>query len=168
MTRVVTIRSASISDIGALDRLFQRSYARLLAADYPPSILVTAVPTMARAQPNLVQSSLFYVAEDEDGEILGAGGWSLAAPGGRPGTRGVGHIRHVATDPDAVRQGVGRAVLEHIMLTAKASGMSQLLSQSTRTAVPFYRAMGFAPEGDIEVPLGGGFRFPAILMRAQL
>lgn len=167
MTQDLTLRVAQTADIGALDRLFQRSYARLLAPDYPPSVLVTAIPVIARAQPALVGSGLFYVVEGAEG-ILGAGGWSLQPPGGRPGQRGTGHVRHVATDPDAVRRGVGRMLLEHIMLVARASGMMALDCQSTRTAVPFYQSMGFDALGEITVPLPGAQDFPAVRMRRLL
>lgn len=121
MTADIILRTARQSDIGALDRLFRRSYSRLLAADYPPSTLVTAVPVIARAQPDLVASGLFYVVEDGERRLLGAGGWSLAGPGRRPAQPGIGHIRHVATDPDATRRGVGRRLLEHILRVAAQS-----------------------------------------------
>jgi len=140
-----------------------------LAKDYPPSVLVTAIPTIARAQPRLVASGLFYVVEDDAGAgLLGAGGWSLEAPGGRPGQRGVGHIRHVATDPAATRRGVGRMLLQHILLVARASGMAQMHCQSTLTAEPFYAAMGFVAQGPITVPLSGGLAFPAVFMTSQV
>ncbi len=169
MQDTLTIRTARRDDIGALDDLFQRSYTRLLARDYPPSVLVTAIPVIARAQPHLVASGLFYVIHKEGSDdLLGAGGWSLQAPGGRPGQRGVGHIRHVATDPNATRRGVGRKLLAHILLVAKASGMSMMHCQSTLTAEPFYAAMGFDREGEINVPLAGGLSFPAIFMTTLL
>ena len=148
MTDTLTLRTAQKDDIGDLDRLFRRSYARLLAADYPPSVLVTAIPIFGRAQPQLVASGPFYVAESA-GVIVAAGGWSLTAPGERPGQRGTGHVRHVASDPDHLRKGAARAVLDHIMLVAKASGIAALHCQSTRTAVPFYAAMGFRALGGI-------------------
>jgi GNAT superfamily N-acetyltransferase len=167
MSQDLTLRIAQSADVGALDRLFQRSYARLLMPDYPPSVMVTAIPVIARAQPALVGSGLFYVVEDADG-IVGAGGWSLQPPGGMQGQRGTGHVRHVATDPDAVRRGVGRMLMEHIALVAKASGMMELACHSTLTAVPFYESMGFEQLGGISIPLAGGIIFPAVRMRRLL
>ncbi|SMX41446.1 GNAT family N-acetyltransferase [Maliponia aquimaris] len=164
MTAGILLRTARQSDITALDRLFRRSYSRLLAADYPPSTLVTAVPAIARAQPDLLASGLFYVVEDSEQRVLGAGGWSLGAPGRRPAQPGIGHIRHVATDPDATRRGVGRLLLEHILRVAEDSGMARMHCQSTLTAVPFYRAMGFVAQGDMAVPLPGGIVFPTVFM----
>ncbi|MDA7426774.1 GNAT family N-acetyltransferase [Thalassococcus lentus] len=161
------IRQAQMSDITSLDRLFQRSYAQLLAMDYPPSVLVTAIPIIGRAQPDLIRSGLFFVAERGDA-IIGAGGWSMQAPGGRPGVRGIGHIRHVATDPDHVRQGVAQLLMAAILMGAKACGMVQMQCQSTLSAVGFYEAMGFVACGDIDVPLPGGLAFPAVHMERML
>lgn len=167
MTDTVSLRRATEADISALDHLFQRSYLQLLVPDYPPSALVSAVPIMARAQPGLIRSGLFHVIE-ERGRLLGAGGWSLEAPGGRPGQRGVAHVRHLATDPDAVRRGVGRRLLTHILLEAKGSGMLQMRCQSTLTAVPFYSAMGFVPQAEQEILLNGAVPFRTVAMLAQL
>ena len=167
MTDALTLRTAEPGDLAALDLLFQRSYTRLLKADYPPSVLVTAVPIIARAQPALLASGSFFVVEDGTG-IVGAGGWTMQAPGARPGARGVGHVRHVATDPGALRRGVGRMLMEHVLLHAKASGIAQMRCQSTRTAVPFYSAMGFQTLGEIVVPLRGGIDFPAVAMERML
>ncbi|MBS0126115.1 GNAT family N-acetyltransferase [Thetidibacter halocola] len=168
MTETLTLRRATEADIGALDRLFQRSYRMLLEPDYSPVVLVMALPVMARAQPALIRSGLFHVVETSDGRLAGAGGWSLQAPGGRPGQRGVGHVRHVATDPAFSRRGVGRMLMAHVLLEARASGMTSLHCQSTLTAVPFYEALGFVRRGPVAVTLAGGIEFPTEFMVAQL
>lgn len=163
----LTLRTAQPSDLGALDRLFGQSYPALLAADYPPSVLVTAVPLISKAQPALLASgSFFVVCEGED--ILGAGGWTMQAPGGKPGARGTGHIRHVVTDHRRTREGIGRRLMEHTILHAHACGMRQLHCQSTRTAVPFYAAMGFVVQAEIDIPLRPGIHFPAVFMSRLL
>ena len=66
---------------GAVERLLLRSYPRLLAADYPPSVMVTAVPLLARAQPGLLASGRYFVAEGANGRVLAAGGWSSGRAG---------------------------------------------------------------------------------------
>ena len=163
-----TIRTASMADISDLDRLFERSYLRLLAPDYAPSVLMTAAPIISRAQPDLIKSGLFFVVETPEGTIGAAGGWSMNPPGGKPGIRGVGHIRHVATDPDIARGGYGRALLQHILLHAKASGMREMHALSTLTAVPFYEAMGFVSQGEVETTFPGGIKFPSVFMTSIL
>lgn len=163
----LTLRRAEPFDLDALDVLFGQSYPALLKADYPPSVLVTAVPLISRAQSALIASGSFFVVCDGT-EIVGAGGWTMQAPGGRPGTRGIGHVRHVVTDHRRTREGIGRALMDHIILHAHACGMTQLQCQSTRTAVPFYEAMGFEAHGEIDVPLRPAISFPAVFMVRRL
>ncbi|GGH29729.1 Acetyltransferase, GNAT family [Cribrihabitans marinus] len=156
------VRPTSKADLAAVDALLARSYPRLLKADYPPSVLVTALPLISRAQPALLASGTYYVAE-EAAEILGAGGWT------RDGKRAdLGHIRHVATDHRALRRGVGRAILRHALDMARAAGVTEMACWSTRTAVPFYAALGFETLGPMQVELGPGIRFPAVRMKRRL
>jgi GNAT superfamily N-acetyltransferase len=156
------IRPSRDSDLAAVDALLARSYPKLLKADYPPSVLVTALPIISRARPELVGCGTYYVAE-EDARLIGAGGWTRDSKRAE-----LGHIRHVVTDDRAVRRGVGRAILEHAFITARAAGISELECWSTRTAEPFYAAMGFVAEGPLEVGLAPAVRFPAVRMRLQL
>ncbi|MBA3910172.1 MAG: GNAT family N-acetyltransferase [Rhodobacter sp.] len=165
--RILTLRRAVPEDLSAVDRLLSRSYPRLLAADYPPSTLVLAVPRIARARPELLASGTYFLAEGADGALLAAGGWTHATPSG--GTvADTGHVRHVATDPDVVRGGIGRALMAKVMQDAHAEGMLWLDCLSTRTAVPFYTAMGFRVLFPIEVQLAPGISFPVVRMMADL
>lgn len=164
MTQNLTLRVARPDDLTAVDALLARSYPRLLRADYPPSIMVTLVPVISRARPELLASGRYYLVEAE-GRVLGAGGYSFAAPGGQAeGAPGVAHIRHVATDPDATRRGIGRRLMQGIYAAAEAEGVREYECLSTRTAVPFYAAMGFVTVGPVEVPIGQAMRFPAVRM----
>ncbi len=159
-----TLRPAMQQDIAAVDALLARAYPRLLRPDYPPSTLVMAIPLISRAQPALVTCGTYYLVE-ENGALLGAGGWTPNAPGkGNTITRGVGHIRHVVTDDRATRRGVGRALMDHIFADAKGQGLRRLNCLSTLTAEPFYAAMGFKRLAPITVPLAAGIDFPAVEM----
>jgi GNAT superfamily N-acetyltransferase len=168
MTLTISLRRASPADLAAVDRLLSRSYPRLLAHDYPPSTLVLAVPRFARAQPELLASGRYFVAEDTAGRVLAAGGWSRRGPSGGPVSETTGHVRHVATDPAVVRQGVGRALMGRVMQDARGAGMQWLDCLSTRTAVPFYRALGFRDVHPVDLQLGAGIVFPAMRMLADL
>lgn len=161
----LTVRLAGRADLALVDALLARSYPALLKADYPPSVMVTAVPLIARANPGLVTSGHYYVVTDETGRVVGAGG---CTPGRRPvGAAGpVGHIRHLVTDHRRQRQGIGRQLME--ALFAHARGIGQLFCQATRTAVPFYRAMGFVALGPVSVDLAPGIAFPAEAMARRL
>jgi len=159
MADTITIRTTDASDIAAVDALLARSYPALLKDAYPPSVLVTAVPIIARAQPALVTCGTYYVAEDAAGRALAAGGWTRSQR-----RRERAEIRHVATDPAATRRGVGRALMWHILEAARAEGIAAVDCTATRNAVPFYSAMGFVEIGPTEVPLAPGIVFPAVRM----
>ncbi|MCU0911240.1 MAG: GNAT family N-acetyltransferase [Rhodobacteraceae bacterium] len=160
---VLTLRTATVADIGAVDSLLARSYPRLLKADYPPSVMVTAVPLISRARPDLVASGRYYLAEDADGRLLGAGGWSI-----RGGLRGVAEVRHLATDPGALRKGIARRIVGSVLDAARDAGLVRIGCLSSRTAVPFYEAMGFRAAGSAEVTLAAGIVFPAVRMFRML
>ncbi|WP_372574248.1 GNAT family N-acetyltransferase [Ruegeria jejuensis] len=159
---MIRVRPAERSDMAAVDALLARSYPRLLKPDYPPSVLVTALPLISRAQPALFGCGTYYVAEEED-LIRGAGGWTRDRS-----RQDLGHIRHVVTDHRALRRGVGRALVAHALAEARAAGISEMECWSTRTAAAFYAAMGFQSEGPMQVPLQAGISFPAIRMRQRL
>lgn len=164
---MLTVRRATLDDIGAVDLLLRRSYGPLLRADYPPSTLVLALPAVARAQPRLLASGRYFLAE-EAGEVQGAGGWSPEPPGAGRSLRGLGHVRHVATDARAARRGIGRAVMERVMEDARDAGMRRLSSLSTLSAVPFYEALGFRAVRRLDLSFGPGVAFPAVEMERDL
>jgi len=166
MDRLV-IRPSARADLSALDALYARAYPKLLRGFYPPSVLVTALPIISRVQPALVASGTYFVAE-LDGRIVGAGGWTPARPGSGRRDPGRGNIRHVVTDDRMVRRGIGRRLVTHVIADARAAGCSWLHCLSTRTAVPFYAALGFDRLGEVTVPLGGSVPFPAVEMRRDL
>ena len=158
----IDVRVAGAGDVPGVDDLLARSYPRLLAPDYPPSVLVTAIPLIARAQPRLVRSGRYYVAVLGDA-IVGAGGWSGRGPSGEDAP-GVAHVRHFVTDPDQTRRGIGSAILTTCFEAASEAGFQGMACYSTRTAVPFYAANGFEAKGEVEIPLRPGIGFPAIAM----
>jgi GNAT superfamily N-acetyltransferase len=164
----LTLRAATPADLAAVDALLARSYPRLLAPDYPPSVLVTALPLISRARPELLASGTYYVVEDGAGDILGAGGWSRGAAAGGAVTGRVGHVRHLVTDHRALRRGIARSIMAATFAAARKAGCTALDCLSTRTAVPFYAAVGFQTLGPVTVALRPGIEFPAVRMARAL
>jgi GNAT superfamily N-acetyltransferase len=159
----ITVRVARPDDLAGVDALLSRAYPRLLKADYPPSVLVTALPLIVRAQPALLRCGTYYVAETEAGQIVGAGGWTPDRT-----LSDTGHIRHVVCDDRLTRRGIARGLIERAVQTAQDAGIRQMECWSTRTAVPFYAAMGFCEIGPFDVPLRAGITFPSVRMMRDL
>ena len=145
---MIQFRQAHAGDIPAVDAMLRRSYPRLMKGHYPPSVLVTAIPRIARAQPQLVTCGTYFVA-DRDGEILASGGWTRARAEGAE----TGHMRHFVTHDRFARQGIGRALGRHVLEDARATGIRDMTCLATLMAVPFYEALGFARIGALEVHL---------------
>jgi putative acetyltransferase len=79
------------------------------------------------------------------GAVLGIG--ALKALGG-----GAGEIKSMRTHPDHLRQGVGAAILDHIIGQARARGLTRLSLETGRgeafePALAMYRTRGFANGG---------------------
>ncbi len=162
------IRPATQDDHDAVSTLLARSYRALLAPDYPAALLREALPLITRANPGLLRCGTYFVAVDPGtGRVLAAGGWTDISPAGHPGRRGEGHIRHVATDPEAARRGLGRDIMRHVVRSAAQVGVTRLHCLSTLTARPFYGALGFGLLGGIVIRLAPGVHFPAVHMRGE-
>lgn len=168
MADTITIRPTTQADLAAVDALLAASYPTLLKRDYPPSVLVTALPLISRANPALLRSGSYYIAETPEGQALAAGGWTRSPPQGGVGRPEIGHVRHMATHPAHLRQGLAQAIVTRVLADALAAGVEWMICQSTRTAVPFYRAMGFRVRGEIVIALRPGITFPAVEMERAL
>ncbi|MBR9843984.1 MAG: GNAT family N-acetyltransferase [Rhodobacteraceae bacterium] len=168
MPSEISIRPARPSDRSAVTQLFRRSYPPLLSPDYDPAMLRAVLPHITTAQPALLECGTYFIAEDGMGQIVGAGGWTDVSPARGVTMERQGHMRHVATDPGRLRQGVARRLVEASVASAQGFGMERLHCMSTRTAEGFYRAMGFAPRGEVELTLAPGVYFPAVQMQRSL
>ena len=160
-----TIRPASANDAASVSKLLASAYPVLLKYDYAPSILDKALPSMVEAQPALLTSGTYFLVEIR-GRIVAAGGWSWSAPTGSStlGSRTTGHTRHVVTDHRFTRMGAGRALMEHVLRSARQEGADKLNCFSTLTAVPFYEAVGFDQICPIDLKVSPGVYFPAVQM----
>lgn len=165
---VRSIRTATPADAEAVAALLSDCYGTLLAGWYEPSLLARALPIVTKANPKLLASGTYYAMDSGDGRLLGCGGWTAEEPGTGRRVAGEAHIRHFATDPASLRQGIAGALLAHCLAQAEAQAMRRLTCFSTLTAETFYRSCGFTTLGPITLPLAPDLAFPAILMRRRL
>ncbi len=163
-----TIRVATETDFDAVCKLLSASYPALLAEHYDASLLSLALPLMTKANPQLLASGTFYIAESRGYSITACGGWTKEQPGSGRLEPGLAHIRHFATHPDWINQGLARAILNRCIEDAIDHDAVVLECQSTRASEGFYAAQGFKTRGAIEVALKPNVSFPALLMRRVL
>ena len=164
MTVQFMVRVASLDDAEAVGSVLRTSYPNLMASGYPADILARALPLMVRANPALLCSGTYYLAEGPDGTVVGCGGWTFERPGaaGAPIDPTPGHIRHFATDPGWIRCGVGRMLFDRCVADARAAGVRRFECYSSLVAEPFYGALGFVAIEPITIDMGPGIAFPSV------
>jgi N-acetylglutamate synthase-like GNAT family acetyltransferase len=163
----IRIRTAQTGDLTAIERVLAASYPMLMAAAYDRDLLARALPVMIKAQPDLIGSGTYYVAE-ADRAIVGCGGWSREAPDAPAGEESVAHIRHFAVSRDGIGRGVGRALYRRCEECARAAGIRIFECYSSLNGEPFYRALGFAQLAAVEVAMTAGTSLPSVHMRRAI
>ena len=161
------IRQATPADKQILSALILASYSTLYRGWYTDDALAAAMPLMSKANPQLLASGTYYVAVLA-GEIAGCGGWTAMPPGGGTAVPGIAHIRHFATHPDRIRQGVARALMERCFADAKATGVSLLKCMSSLPAENFYARLGFRRVGPAQLSLTSDIHLAAVAMEREL
>ena len=163
----ISIRIAQPEDETVLSALIAASYATLEDDRYDRSQLAKAQELMSKANPKLLASGTYFIAE-VDGTAGACGGWTFDKPGSGELVDGVAHIRHLATHPDYLRRGLARMLIERCLSEARAQGARLMKTQSTLPAERFYASAGFSRVGPIEVAMGPGVTLPAIEMEFPL
>lgn len=162
------LRVAAPEDAARVTALLEACYPLLMADGYEEAHLAVALPLMTRANPALLSSGTYYVAEAANGQVVGCGGWTRERPGTTEVADGLAHIRHFGTHPDWLGRGVGRAIYELCEKEARAAGIQRLECYSSLNAEHFYLALGFTKAGAMEIPLDDGVGLPAVLMLRSL
>lgn len=164
MTESHAIRIAVPDDADAVTGVLTESYPALLADTYETATLAAALPYMIKANPALLKSGTYYLAETAGLGVIGCGGWSHERPGSGERQAGLAHIRHFATRPDWTGHGVGRALMEACVRAASVEGIGRFEAYATLNAEGFYRALGFETVDRLDIPLGDDTAFPALRM----
>jgi GNAT superfamily N-acetyltransferase len=182
----IRIRKAVLGDVPALEKLIDASVRGLQSLDYTPSQIEAALKTVYGVDSQLIADGTYFVAEADDASppsesaIVGCGGWSkrrtlfggdrwnrrlddLLDPG-----RDAAKIRAFFVHPSWARHGIGGMILEASESAAKLAGFTRLEMGATLSGVPFYRAKGYEPLENLQVPLSNGESLPIVRMAKRV
>lgn len=162
------LRIARPEDAAAVDGLLQVSYPKLMASSYDEELLAPALNLMTKANPSLLGSGTYYVAELPSGLVVGCGGWTRERPGAGTIEPHMGHIRHFATHPGWTRCGVGRAIYRLCESAARSAGVIAFECYSSLNAEKFYSALGFENIREVDIELQPSVVLRAVLMWREL
>ena len=163
-----SVRVSAPSDADAVSSVLAASYSTLLTSHYEKTLLDRALPFMTKANPKLLASGTYYLAQSLHGGIVGCGGWTPEHPETGDVLKGEAHIRHFATRPDWTRMGVAQSIMERCCIDSKAQGIDKLLCYATLAAESFYRASGFKPIASLDVLMGANMPFKTVMMQCDL
>ena len=175
-----TIRAATPADIPVLQKLIERSGIGLSAGFYTAEQAHAVTREVFGVDTQLIRDGTYFAIED-DTRIVACGGWSKRSTpyGGDkhkvapdrfldPATEPA-KIRAFFVEPGMERLGLGSMLMEHCTDHALAAGFTSLELTATMPGVPLYRAHGFVPVHDLNLPLGGGtVAVPLVLMRKAI
>lgn len=159
------VRPTTSKDAAEIESLLTTCYETLLPKDYDADLLAKALPLITKARPELLTCGTWYLVEHPgNGAAVGCGGWSRSPTNA---SHSVPHLRHFATHPNYVRQGIGKALWSRIRddIISELGPITDLEVYSTFTAQPFYASLGFEPVERVQLPIHPDFTFPSILMQ---
>lgn len=159
------IRVASLEDKESVTLLLKDSYHKLMSSRYSVESLSTVLPVITQANPSLLLSGTFYLAETTNKLIIGCGGWTKEKPGSEEIKQGIGHIRHFATHPEWIGKSVGKTIYARCEQEAKIAKIHCLECYSSLNAEGFYAALGFKALKNIDVTLGNNQKIATVWMR---
>lgn len=158
------VRVAIRDDADNVSSLLQTSYPVLMKPAYDQEVLVPALDLMTNAQPALLASGTYYVAESEEKFMVGCGGWTKEYPGQDTVTESIGHLRHFGTHPDWTKRGVGRAIYSRCEADAQNAGITTLECVSALNSEGFYAALGFKRVCVIDIEMAPNVVLPSVQM----
>lgn len=139
-----------------------------MKSSYDSAMLDPALKLMTRANPKLLSSGTYYVAETDGGALVGCGGWSREHPGDDVIRDGIAHIRHFGTHPDWIRRGIARAIYRLCENDAREAGINRFECYSSLNAETFYSALGFKRIAIVDIELTPGVSITSCHMSCQL
>jgi len=181
----IHIRPAVPADVPVLRKLIEASVRELQAEDYSPAQREAALKTVFGVDSQLIADGTYLVAEADFANakgssalpaIAGCGGWSKRKTlyGGdnwaaREGDlldprRDAAKIRAFFIHPAWARRGVGTLLLDACESAARAAGFSRYEMGATLTGVKLFRARGYVPVKNLDVPVGDGLSIPVVHM----
>jgi GNAT superfamily N-acetyltransferase len=184
----IQIRPAAPADVPVLRELIEASVRELQAEDYTSAQREAALKTVFGVDSQLIADGTYLVAEarfarSDDAmpttAIAGCGGWSKRNTlyGGDNWSareddlldprRDAAKIRAFFIHPAWARRGVGTLLLDACESAARAAGFTRYEMGATLTGVKLFRARGYVPVKNLDVPVGNGLTIPVVHMEKR-
>lgn len=149
----LTLRLATRGDLAEMSALMSAAIGQLMPAFLTPEQVVGSHETMG-IDTQLIDDGTYFAVE-EDGVIVGCGGWSKRTTlyggnhsAGRDDTlldpsKDPARVRAMYTHPDHARRGIGKMVIDAGEAAARAEGFKRTTLGATLAGEPLYTKCGY-------------------------
>jgi putative acetyltransferase len=148
-------------DARAFLEVHRAAIREIAVADYPADVIEAWAPLVTEDDVGRLLANrdgeVRLVAEIE-GQIVGLGAIVPANC----------ELRACYVAPGAARQGVGTAIVRELERIAREHGLTVLELDSSLTAEPLYRSLGYVSQGRITHRLASGQPMASVKMRKEL
>jgi len=156
---MVIIRRATEEDVEAVGDVHRRSVRGIRGAPYPPEVIEAwAAPRKPEHYVKSVREKEFFVAEDEDGRVVGFGVLNVESR----------EVEAVYVSPEATRGGTGLKLMRVLEGRAAAAGLESLRLNASLNGVPFYERAGYERKAEGTYRLANGAEIACVLMTKRL
>ena len=187
------VRKAATADVPRLREVIEASVRGLQSADYTPAQISGALHSVYGVDSQLIADGTYFAVEvavevpadvadttPAAPVIVACGGWSKRNTlyggdqyAGREDSlldpaRDAARIRAFFVHPQWARRGIGTLILEACEHAALEAGFTRLEMGATLSGVAFYRAKGYAPLENLQVPLSNGEMLSIVRMAKQI
>jgi GNAT superfamily N-acetyltransferase len=150
---MLTLRLATRADMPEMSALMSASIGQLMPAFLTPEQVQGSHETMG-IDTMLIDDGTYFAVE-EDGVIVGCGGWSRRTTlyggnhsAGRDDTpldpiKDPARVRAMYTHPDHARRGIGKMIIDAAEAAARAEGFTRTTLGATLAGEPLYTKCGY-------------------------
>jgi putative acetyltransferase len=157
----VYVRAMRAGDARPFLEVLRAAIRGIAVADYPAEVIEAWAPLVTEEDVERVLANrdreVRLVAEME-GQIVGLG---AIVPQNS-------ELRACYVAPQGARHGVGTAIVRELERIAHEHRLTFLELDSSLTAEPFYRSLGYVSQGQITHRLASGQRMASVKMRKEL
>lgn len=175
----MNIRYATLEDRVKIQQLIAESARGLSREHYDDAQIEAAIVTVFGVDTDLIDDGTYLVAEIGD-LLVGCGGWSRRRTlfgGDQFAARDASYldpasepakIRAFFVHPDHARKGIAHAILTRCENEAAAHGFRAIELMATLPGVKFYKACGYAEQGNYDLQLIENVKLELVPMRKEL
>jgi N-acetylglutamate synthase-like GNAT family acetyltransferase len=172
---VFAIRKAEPRDVPEIERVMRESITGISSRSYDAKQVESSLQFIAHLDRDLVNDGTYFVVEN-DGQIVGCGGWSrrarlYAGSGSASGDARMldpkteaARIRAMFVAPGFERRGIGRMILDRCESDARAAGFRRLELMAMLSGEAMYAACGYRAVENVPAKLEDGTPFPLTRM----